>query len=241
VRPGIEIRAAAMQAYIEPSWFCFVEERRILAPHVSTYIAPPARNGSLILITQNVTHYTVIQNRIINRGVPVERIERVMAQPVPRMRIVGTQAPEAMHRTTVREREREVVFFRPATPPATMKTEGRAQVPQSTSPSHLAPGPTLPQRQRLQQQQPQIQQQQGQERQRALQQPLPPQVQQQQALERQRAMFQQQYNRQPPPPQGVPPSASQPPRAATQRAPEQGKEQYKNQQQSPQAQPPGQQ
>ena len=59
----------------------------MLAPHVRTYIAPPARNVSLIQITQNVTHYTVIQNRVVNRGIPVERIETVIARPVPRMLI----------------------------------------------------------------------------------------------------------------------------------------------------------
>jgi uncharacterized protein DUF6600 len=144
VRPGVEIRAANMHVRIEPSWFCFVEERRLLAPHVSTYLAPPARNVTLVQITQNVTHYTVVQHRVVNRGVPVERIERVTARPVPRMRIVETQAPKAMHRTEVRERERQVVVFRPAAQPAVGKTDVRAQAPQGTPPPQLAPGTTLP-------------------------------------------------------------------------------------------------
>jgi len=334
---------------IEPSWFCFVEERRLLAPHVSTYIAPPARNVTLVQITQNVTHYTVVQNRVVNRGVPVERIERVTARPVPRMRIVETQAPEGMHRAEVRERERQVVVFRPAAQPAVGKTGVRAQAPQGTPPPQLAPGTTLPQQpedtahrlrerqlreraaleerqrqapqsglqslspeqlrvqresarrapedkahrhrqaqehqqvqqqlqqrqeqerqrtlqqqqqaqerqralQQQQQQQPQVpqpqalerqrvfqqQQQQAQERQRAFQQQPSP-VQQPQVLERQRAVFQQQQNHQPPPPQGVPPQASQQPRASTQRAPESGTEQRKKQQQLPPGQQPAQQ
>jgi hypothetical protein len=309
VRPGIEIRAANIDVHIEPSWFCFVEERRILTHHVSTYIAPPARNVSLVQITQNVTHYTVIQNRVVNHGVPVERIERVTSRPVPRMRIVETQAPEAMHRAKVREREREVVVFRPATPPGT-----RAQAPQSTPPPQLAPGTTLPQQQedtyhrlrerqireraaleerqrqapqsglqslspeqlrvqrgaerpaledkarrdRQEQEQQQVQQQlqqrqalerqrtlqqqkqQALERQHALQQQQQPQALQRQALERQRVL-QQQPNPPPSPSQSVLPQASQQPRAATQRAPEEGKEQRKKQQQPPQAQQPSQQ
>jgi uncharacterized protein DUF6600 len=321
VRPGVEIRAANMHVRIEPSWFCFVEERRLLAPHVSTYIAPPARNVTLVQITQNVTHYTVVQNRVVNRGVPVERIERVTARPVPRMRIVETQAPEVMHRAEVRERERQVVVFRPAAQPAVGKTGVRAQAPQGTPPPQLAPGTTLPQQsedtahrlrerqlreraaleerqrqapqsglqswspeqlrvqreserraqedkahrdrqaQEQQQVQQQLQQRQEQARQRALQQPQqqqpqaqerqrvfqqqqpkarerqrafqqqPSPVQQPQVLERQRAVFQQQQNHQPPRPQGVPPQASQQPRASTQRAPESGTEQHKKQQQ----------
>jgi DNA segregation ATPase FtsK/SpoIIIE-like protein len=119
VRPGVEIRAANIDVHIAPSWFCFVEERRILAPRVITYITPPARNVSLIQITRNVTHYTVIQNRVVNRGIPVERIEKVVARPVPRLRIVEAQTPEAIHRARVREKEREVVLFRPAAPSRT--------------------------------------------------------------------------------------------------------------------------
>src|SRR5215831_8004021 len=147
VRPGIEIRAATIDMHINPSWFCFVEEHRILAPHVRTYIAPPARNVSLIQVTQNVTHYTVIQNRVVNRGIPVERIERVIARPVPRMRIVEAQAPEVMQRAKVRERERAVVLFRPTTPPVVGQPGARAQAPQNTTPPRVAPGAALPQQQ----------------------------------------------------------------------------------------------
>src|SRR5712691_2647592 len=145
VRSGIEIRAANIDIHINPSWFCFVEEHRVLAPHVRTYIAPPARNVSLIQITQNVTHYTVIQNRIVNRSIPVERIERVIVRPVPRMRIVQAQEPEVMHRAQVKERAREVVLFRPIAPAVTKTPEIRTQIPQSTPPTRLAPGSTLPQ------------------------------------------------------------------------------------------------
>jgi Family of unknown function (DUF6600) len=145
VRPGIEIRAANIDMHINPSWFCFVEEHRVLAPHVRTYIAPPARNVSLIQITQNVTHYAVIQNRVVNRGIPVEHIERVIARPVPRLRIVEAQAPEVMQRAKVREREREVVLFRPPTPPSVGQPGARGQAPQRTPPPQFAPGTALPQ------------------------------------------------------------------------------------------------
>jgi hypothetical protein len=302
VRPGIEIRAANIDMHINPSWFCFVEERRILAPHVSTYIAPPARNVSLIQITQNVTHYTVIQNRVMNRGIPVERIERVIARPVPRLRVVTAQTPAVMPRAQVHEREREVVLFRPATPPP-QGTPGPTPSPQredtyhrlrerqireraaleeqqhrapQSGPQSLSPEQWRVQRETArqaledkarreqQQAQQQLQQRQAQERQRALQQQQQQQVLQQQALERQRAvlqqqtlerqralqqqalerqraMLQQQHPPQGPLPQGVPPQAFQQPRAATQHAPDQGKEQHKKPPQPPPAQPPAQQ
>src|SRR5262249_49788866 len=145
-----------------------------------------------------------------------------MARPVPRMRIVETQAPEAIHRAKVREREREVVLFRPATPPVAEKTGARAQAPQSPPPPQLAPGTTLPQqredtyhrlRDRQITQRAALEERQRQARQSGLQSLSPEQLrvqrgaerraledkarrdrqeQQQQALERQRALQQQQ-------------------------------------------------
>lgn len=145
--PGISLTVTDTAVPIAPSWFCFVEERRILAPHVVAYIAPPARNVSLIQITQNVTHYTVIQNRVVNRSLPVERIERVIARPVPRLRIVEARAPEAMHGARVRERAREVVMFRPHVPRSARATVPGAQTPRNPLPGQFAPGTTVPQQQ----------------------------------------------------------------------------------------------
>jgi hypothetical protein len=146
-RPDIALSVADINVYLEPSWFCFVEERRILAPKLITYIAPLARNGSLIQMTRNVTHYTVIQHRVVNRSIPVERIERAIARPVPRMRIVEAQSPEVMPRAKVRETAREVVMFRPGASAVAGTTGPRGQPLKSTPPPQLTPGTTHPQQQ----------------------------------------------------------------------------------------------
>ena len=60
---------------IAPRNYAFVEERRFLDNRIGGYIVPEARNVTIIHNTTNITNYTVVDNRVINRGVPVERVE----------------------------------------------------------------------------------------------------------------------------------------------------------------------
>ena len=110
---GIGLGAAHIDVDIAPHWFSFVEDRHILAPRVHTYFAPPTRNVHLVHVTQNVTNYVVINNRVVNRSVEVDHIERVTRRPVVRHRIVEVDSPERARGPRVRDREHEVVLVRP--------------------------------------------------------------------------------------------------------------------------------
>lgn len=98
---------------LPPSWFAFVEEYRITQPHIHTYIAPPARNVTLVYSTQNVTNYVVVERRVVSRSIPVERIERVTARPIPRIRVVTRTVDHDLRPPVVRDRERELIIYRP--------------------------------------------------------------------------------------------------------------------------------
>jgi hypothetical protein len=98
---------------IPPFWFAFVEERRFVEPHIHGHIVRPARNATLIQVTHNVTNYVVIENRVVNRCIPVQRIERVTTRPVPRMRVVDQQPETKTRRPLVKDKEREVIMYRP--------------------------------------------------------------------------------------------------------------------------------
>jgi hypothetical protein len=94
---------------IAPRNYAFVEERRFLDSRIGGYIVPEARNVTIIHNTTNITNYTVVDNRVINQGVPVERVERVTGRRAQRMRIAAASAPGS---TVV---ERDVVrIYRPA-------------------------------------------------------------------------------------------------------------------------------
>jgi hypothetical protein len=128
---------------LDPGWFCFVEERWLIAPRVLTYIASPTRNVVLFPRTRNITHYTIAQHRIVNHGLQVARVEKITAQAVPRMRLVPTQTPGGQ----VREHERKVILYHPGrqSPSVHAPAAGQPARPlprPPTSPTAPAPGVT---------------------------------------------------------------------------------------------------
>lgn len=154
--PGVGWQAGVnVDVHIRPLWWCFAEDRLLYEPTLRRNIVLPARNVTFIRITQNVTNYTIIQNRVINRSLSVEQIERTVQRPIPRYRIVDSDTAPA-----VRDRVRgnEIHMFRhqlsevtpTRTPPKvepSKKMEGPGQRPGvSTSPGRRPTGPELIQR-----------------------------------------------------------------------------------------------
>ena len=109
VRVGIQLGGFNLSFGIAPRNYAFVEERRFLDNRIGGYIVPEARNVTIIHNTTNITNYTVVDNRVINRGVPVERVERVTGRRAQRMRVANASAP------TTNVIEKDVVrIYRPA-------------------------------------------------------------------------------------------------------------------------------
>lgn len=104
-------------AVIAPTHWCFVEDRYMTAPAIRAYVAPRARNVSYVNVTNNITNYTVINNRIVDRSVDVDRIERATRQPVPRYRIVDETSPAAANSRSLRADELPMVRRVAAVPP----------------------------------------------------------------------------------------------------------------------------
>lgn len=75
-------------------FYTFVSEGAILSPRIETVILPTTRNTVIVRNTTNITNYTVINNRIINRGVDVHRIEQVTGRPVPRVAVASLATSE---------------------------------------------------------------------------------------------------------------------------------------------------
>ena len=92
---GLAFAGGDFDAVIAPHFWCFVDERHFGAPAVRGYLAPPARNVTFVRATRNITSYTVVNNRVFNRGVDVRQIERITGRAVPRMRIVDRNVPGA--------------------------------------------------------------------------------------------------------------------------------------------------
>jgi len=100
---------------IRPDHFRFVEERFITERRVFEHAVPVTRNVNIINVTQNVTKYERVNNRIVNRSVNVDHIERVTGKTVQRYNITESNAARtseirgnevAMRRLAVPERGR---------------------------------------------------------------------------------------------------------------------------------------
>jgi hypothetical protein len=119
-----------LDRFIEPNWYCFVNERHFGGRDLHRRIEPSIRNVTIVNTTQNITNYTVINNRIVNPGVPVDQVERVTGQRVPRRRIVDASSAATGRGNKLSEND--LALYRP-------KLEDRA--PARTPPTaDLRPG-----------------------------------------------------------------------------------------------------
>jgi hypothetical protein len=123
VRAGVGLDWGGVDVSLEPSSWCFVSARHLVDPGLRYRIEPPARNVTLIQVTRNVTNYTYIDNRIVNRGVRVEAIDRAAGHKIPRYRVRETESAEMTRGGKVRGEEFPV--YRPE-PRRAQASHGRA-------------------------------------------------------------------------------------------------------------------
>jgi hypothetical protein len=96
---------------IAPEAYLFVPERQFLAPRLDSYYVQRGGERNIFQQTRNVTNYRVVNNRIINQGLPVERVQQVIGRPVPRYQI-GDLGADQRHRGGQVQANR-VSLFRP--------------------------------------------------------------------------------------------------------------------------------
>jgi hypothetical protein len=84
---GIRLGGLSLAAVIQPRDYIFVSERGFLEPRVGRYAYSRTRNQDLWRRARNVTNYTVVNNRVINRGIAINNIERATGRRVPRFRV----------------------------------------------------------------------------------------------------------------------------------------------------------
>ncbi|HVT61294.1 MAG TPA: DUF6600 domain-containing protein [Thermoanaerobaculia bacterium] len=92
---GLDFGGVNLEVSLGASHFSFVEERSFLRSNVASYVAPPARNVTIINNTTNITNYTVVNNRVINQGVPVQRLEQVTGQRVQQYQVAAVTSGSA--------------------------------------------------------------------------------------------------------------------------------------------------
>lgn len=93
LRVGIRLGGFNLSLGIEPRHYAFIPERRFLDTRLGNYIVPEARNVTIINYTTNITNYTVVNNQVINHGVPIERVEQMTGMRAPRLHVATASSP----------------------------------------------------------------------------------------------------------------------------------------------------
>jgi len=123
---GLIPSGLAIDEWIPPFWYCFVEEEFFFKEQVKDYITLSARNDTLVKLTKNVTSYAASDHHVINRAIDIDRIEKDTGQAINRYRIVDVESRRAECRARVKDGE--MAFYRPDVSTAT-----RGPAPRSLS------------------------------------------------------------------------------------------------------------
>lgn len=126
---GIDLGGVNLDVSLAPTQYCFVEEKSFLAANVATYVAPPARNVTIIHNTTNITKYSVVNHRVVNQGVAIDHIEQVTGKRVQRLQIAA--AARTAKPSGPQVHGNQLVVYRPtvvkkATPPPPPPASARA-------------------------------------------------------------------------------------------------------------------
>jgi hypothetical protein len=133
---GLSIGGLEIDAFIGADDYAFVQDRDFVDRGVYQRFLPPTQNLTIINVTNNVTNYTVVNNRVVDSGIAVPDVERAVGRRVPRARTVDVARADAPRRATADE----VAVFRPQVmaAPERRPAQGRSLVKGEAPPPLLA-------------------------------------------------------------------------------------------------------
>ena len=108
--PGIGFTLSDQNFDIDQDAWCFVPTSRFLSPRIGQAIVSRSRSTDLIDRTTNVTHYIIIDRRVVNRSIDLRRFERET-----RTRVISHRVDESDHPVKKQKPSQEgrVILFRP--------------------------------------------------------------------------------------------------------------------------------
>jgi len=123
-----QVTAVVIDQYVPPQRYVFVNEVDINEPYGERHFVQ--NNVTIINRTTNITSITVVNNRVINRGVPVEEVESRTGHQVPRVALAEATSPEDARRLALSGQP--VRYTSPKIDQAhVVESAARVQVPQN--------------------------------------------------------------------------------------------------------------
>ena len=125
-RIGLSIGSLEIDAYLGARDYNFVPDRSFVDRGLYQRVLPPTQNITIINVTNNVTNYTVVNQRIVNGGIPIVNVERAVGRSVPPARTVEVDRANAPRRAV----QDEVSVYRPSVriAPGRRPAQGRSLV-----------------------------------------------------------------------------------------------------------------
>jgi hypothetical protein len=128
------------------SHYCFVPERSILEPRLGSFLVSPTRNAEILRGSSNIQGIGVVNGRVFNQGMSVQRVEQLRGSAVPRVQVANQAAfyRPAVVANAARQTKSETFVNRPAPRAASAATRAAARpVPagSSRSANRQAPNP----------------------------------------------------------------------------------------------------
>jgi len=139
--PSVQFSAGPLTVSLAPDAYLFVPTRHFLDSRPFQYAVPRQDCERVYRQTHSFTEYQVVNQRIVNRGVPVDQIQRVVGRPVPRYQVAELSA--AQRHQGARISGNRLTVFRPevqkaqVAPPPQRPVAKRAVL---TAPPATAPG-----------------------------------------------------------------------------------------------------
>jgi hypothetical protein len=78
--------------YCPPERYVYVDEQYVTVVNVNQHFAQ--NNPTIIRNTTNITNITVVNNRVVNGGIPTQNVERATGRAVPRLAVATASSPE---------------------------------------------------------------------------------------------------------------------------------------------------
>ena len=110
-RSGKGLNWGGISITIEPDRWSFVRTRHLVSPGIRQYVAPVASNTTLIQITNNVTNYIYVDQRIVNKSVKIKGVGRAVGHGIPRYRVAPAGSPEEARGNRVKGEK--LLLYRP--------------------------------------------------------------------------------------------------------------------------------
>jgi hypothetical protein len=119
--PRVSLSVVVGGAYrIDPRSYVFVESHHFLDSHVGRRVQPVSRNSVLVKSARHVSRFDRVGTAVVNRGLSVDRIEKVTRQSVRTLRF--EDQPDVRRASKGEVRRDSVSLFRP-------KVENRKEHP----------------------------------------------------------------------------------------------------------------